>query len=449
MVSVPISAGGAPQLLLGTDQGAFVSTDGTRFQATGGLNVSPVVNAFALAAAPGALSNTLFSATGHGVARLDVASLAGNANWAPSNGGASVSGGGSNLRLNNANIVDTAVMGATVYAAATTDTYAEVFSSADGGATWVATHIASALHAGETIIALAPDASRSVLYAATTQGLLAHQPGSGTWAAIGGAALTGRAAALALGSGSLFVGTDNGVVALPLNASPGSAAPVAAGLTGSSVRTLLVANGTVFAGTIDPADDRNYIFSAPEAGAASGRPVWSAFGVGDAGTRRVTSLALLDTRLVAATSGGLVLYASAGSAWASANTSTDPAQQISDAFGVVNSLYSDGSSVYAATGNNGVFVSPVGSFSWTPFSGTGDTALPSLEVHTLRAGGSTLYAATRGGVASLVGSITPPSPPASSPSGPGSGGGGGAIDPLFALLLLGGLIALAFSRRRA
>ncbi|MGZ5184285.1 MAG: hypothetical protein ACXWCO_04185 [Caldimonas sp.] len=157
--------------------------------------------------------------------------------------------------------------------------------------------------------------------------------------------------------------------------------------------------------------------------------------------------------LLAATNGSLILYATPGSAWASANTSSDPAQQISDPFGAVKGLYSDGVSIYAATGSNGVFVSPLSTaFSWTPFSGSASTALPTLEVHTLRVDGNTLYAATRAGVASFSGLSAsggggggggPPTPPPAS-----SDSGGGALDPVFALVLLGGVLALAERRRR-
>ena len=126
--------------------------------------------------------------------------------------------------------------------------------------------------------------------------------------------------------------------------------------------------------------------------------MWSAFGTSPVGSR-VTSLLLIDSTLLAATNGGLLRYATAGAPWASANVSADPAAQVSDAFNVVNSLYTDGVTIFAATGNNGVFVAPYGtSFLWTPFSGSGDTALPSLEVRSLRGSGTTLYASTRAGV---------------------------------------------------
>jgi len=41
--------------------------------------------------------------------------------------------------------------------------------------------------------------------------------------------------------------------------------------------------------------------------------------------------------------------------------------------------FADGTSVYAATGSNGMFVSPVGTtFTWSALNGSGGTALPSI-----------------------------------------------------------------------
>ena len=159
-------------------------------------------------------------------------------------------------------------------------------------------------------------------------------------------------------------------------------------------------------------------------------------------------LLLIDGTLLAGTNGGLLRYATAGSPWVSANVSSDPAAQVSDAFNVVNSLYTDGVTLFVGTGNNGMFVAPYGTaFLWTPFSGSGDTALPSLEVRSLRADGTTLYASTRAGVATLAGLAgTPTPPPAPTPDPGGSSSGGGAFSSLFAVLLM--LAVLLLRRRR-
>ncbi|MGZ5713239.1 MAG: hypothetical protein ACXWIG_03685 [Caldimonas sp.] len=451
--SLPSAAGGAPKVLLGTDEGAFVSVDGVNFVATGAPGPSLSANTFAIARPAGAAASTLFVGTGFGIAGASAATLASNSAWSASNGPATVAAGGANQRLNNASIVDTTVLGTTLYAAAVGNQYDEVFASADGGATWSATNVASVLGGNNTVLALLPDGPHGTLFAATTQGLLAYSPSSAKWSAVAAATLAGRVGALALGTSALFVGTDNGLWAVPLGAAPAAAVPVAAGLTGSSVRALLVSGGTVYAATID-ATDSNFVFSAPETSAAAGTALWGAYASGSAGTDRITAMIPVGNGLLAATNGSLILYATPGSAWASANTSSDPAQQISDPFGAVKGLYSDGVSIYAATGSNGVFVSPLSTaFSWTPFSGSASTALPTLEVHTLRADGNTLYAATRAGVASFSGLSAsgggggggggPPTPPPAS-----SDSGGGALDPVFALVLLGGVLALAERRRR-
>ena len=444
--AVPVTAGGAPQLMLGTDQGAFVSIDGSNFSATASLGPGAAAESFAVGQVPGGSGASLYVGTGFGVVTAPVSALQAGTTWTASNGPGTIAAAGSQ-RLDNTSVVDTALIGTRLFAAAMDNHYAEVFASTDGGATWSATQIGSVLNAGEAIVALLPDATNKVLYAATTQGLLAYLPASGAWAAVSPATIVGRAGALALGASALFVGTDNGVFALPLGTAPAGATPVAAGLAGSSVRSLLVASGVVVAGTVDATDD-NYVYFTSESGATQGTGSWQAFAVGSAGTGRITSMLMVGTNLLAATNGNLVLVASAGSGWASANSSADASQQISDAFGAVNSLYTDGVSIYAATSSQGVFVSPVGSsFFWTPFTGSGGVPLPSPEVRSLRAGGGNVYAATRAGVASFVDqAIAPPPPPSSPSSSPAGNSGGGAVDGWLAGLVL--LAALVLPRRR-
>jgi hypothetical protein len=459
VASVPIAVGGAPQVVLATDEGVFVSVDGLDFLATGSLGLAPSALAFAIGSGPGMAASTLFVASGFGVASAAVPSLAAKVGWVSNNGPSTVAAGGANGRLNNANIIDSAMLGASLYAAAVDNAYVEVLSSPDLGATWTGTNLSSAVNAGEAVVSLQADAAHGLLYAATTQGLLVYTPASGQWSTVATTTIAGRVGALALGTSALFVGTDNGLWAVPLVAAPATAVPVAAGLNGSKVRSLLLSGGTVYAGTID-ANAENFVFSASEASATAGTAVWSAFASSSAGTDRITALLPVTGGLLAATNGSLLLYATAGSGWASGNTSADLGQQISDAFGVVNGLYSDGVSIYASTGSNGVFVSPLATtFSWTPFSGSGGTSLPSMEVHTLRASGTTLYAATRGGIASFSGIADSGGGGAGGGSGGGggtvtppatgsSGTGGGAVDPAFFLVLLGGVWALRARRPR-
>ena len=444
--AIPVAAGGQPQGLLGTDQGVFVSVDGASFQAMLPVGPGPSANAFAVGRQPGAMASQLFVGTGFGVVAAPVASVQAGAGWTASNGPAVVAEGVASQRLDNAGIVDTAVVGTRLFAAAQGTQYAEVFASTDGGATWTPTGIQAVLGMGESLIEMLADTANQILYVGTTQGLLAYDAAAGTWAGVSPATISGRVSALASGAGALFAGTDNGVFALPLGLAPAGATPVAAGLAGSSVRSLLVTPSIVIAGTID-ATDNNYVLFTGAAAAAQGTGLWQAFGVGSAGTSRITSLLMVDTNLLAATNGNLVLVASASTSWSSANTSADSAQQIADPFGSVTSLYSDGTTIFASTGGRGVFVSPVGtSFAWTPYAGSGATALSSMEVRQLRPGDGVLYASTRAGVARTADPALSSTPPASSPSSsPAGSSGGGAAAPGWLLALL---LAAAGLRRR-
>lgn len=445
-VSIPFSAAGTPpQLLLGTDQGAFVSSNGTSFDATGRMPTSPAANDFAVVTS-GNNGTELLVAGGFGVGATPLSALAPAAAWSARNGPASVAAGGANARLNNTSTWDTAVLGSTLFASVSTNHYRDVLASNDGGATWASTGIASVLGALETPTRLLADATAGVLYVASSQGLLAYTPSGSRWTTVGAASIA-SVSALSLGSTHVFVGTDAGLFAVPRGTSPGTAVPVAAGLASLSVKALLVSGGNVYVGTLDQNSGDHAVSTASEASAAAGMAVWSAFGTSPVGSR-ITSLLLIDGTLLAGTNGGLLRYATAGSPWVSANVSTDPAAQVSDAFNVVNSLYTDGVTLFVGTGSNGVFVAPYGTaFLWTPLSGSGDTALPSLEVRSLRADGTTLYASTRAGVATLAGLAgTPTPPPTPAPVPGGSSSGGGAFSPLFAVLLM--LAVLLLRRRR-
>ena len=449
--SVPVAAGGAPQLMLATDQGALVSTDGTMFASTGPLGLGLAASAFAIAQAPGSSDNALYAASGFGVSSVSLATLQAGAAWTPRNGATPAPGSSTPARLDNTNVIDTAVLGTTLYAAASDAQYAEVLASADGGLTWTPTGIGSVLATGEVIIALLADDTNAVLYAATSSGLLAFAPATHAWTPVGAPAIGGRVGALALGATNVFVGTDDGVLALPRGAAPASASPVAGGLAGTSVRSLLLANGLLLAASID-ASDVNTVWFTSESTAAAGAAAWQMFGIAPTGIDRITAMLLLGTNLLVSTNGGLVLYGSAGSTWSSANTSSDPAQQIADPFGAVNALYTDGATIYAATGSQGVFASPLQGnvFTWSPLDGVAPAALPSMEVHALRAASGVLYASTRGGVAAYA-LPSAASAPASAPSSGGTGGGtgGGAFSTaLGALLLLAGVLLPRRSRAR-
>lgn len=435
--SIPFAATGLPpSIVLGTDQGAFASSDGVQFAATGRMAVSPAANDFALVTATGA-SPELLVAGGFGVGALAPADLAANAAWSDRSGPASVAAGGSNARLNNAAATDVAVLGGLLFASVSTNHYRDVLASADGGATWSTTGISAVLNPFDEPSRLVADAANGVLYVGTTQGLLAYSPAASRWSAVG-AATIGSVSSLALGAHHVYAGTDAGLFAVPLGTSPAGAVPVAAGLSSLAIKAVLVAGGNVYAATFDEPSGTHAVSTAGEPAVAAGTATWAEFGISPVGPNRVTSLLLVGDTLLAGTNGGLVRYATAASPWASANVSSDPAAQLSDAFGVVNSLYTDGLTLYVGTGNNGVFIAPFGtSFLWTAFSGSGDTALPSPEVRSLLGVGSTLYAATRAGIASFDGISGAPAPTPNPTPAPGdSSSGGGAFSVAFAALLL-------------
>ena len=217
-----------------------------------------------------------------------------------------------------------------------------------------------------------------------------------------------------------------------------------AGLDALRVSALLATGGKVYAGTQDINTGTVSVSVAPSV--AAGSPSWTDFASGSVGAHRVNSLALAGTTLLAGMRGELVSAATPGGSWSDASLGIrDPA----DPSRVVTSLYSDGTTVFAATGTNGIFSAPVASvgsgFMWMPFNGGGDQALPALGVNQLRADGTLLYAATAGGLASFDGVVPvvmpPPAPGAPPPAADQGGGGGGAFD-FWSLLGLALLVCL-------
>jgi hypothetical protein len=349
-----------------------------------------------------------------------------------------------------------AVVGATLYALVDAESGADVWASDDGGAHWRSTGAASAAPAGASITSLQPDAANKILFAATSQGLMVHvTTTTSSWSLISPATLDARVRALALGANVLFVGTDVGLFTVTRQALAGSMQAVAGGFAGRRVTALHVAAAKVYAATLDD-NDLAFASVADESGAAATGATWTAFGADSVGDRSVYALALVGDRLLAATNGNGLRYASAGSGWASANS--DPANAVNDAQGVVTAVYSDGTSIFASTRNNGVFISPVGAaFFWQPFNGSGDNALPSAGISALRAFGTKLHAATSAGVSVYDGlaaastptpaSPTPTTPAASSPTASTGSSGGGAASALFLCLLLTAALALTRTRR--
>ena len=441
MTSGGLAAGASPLVALATNVGIYFSLDGTSFNAAKSLDVSPNANAVMIA---GDMAPVLFVGGGFGVASQALPSIASNSNWTASNGPTVLPASGANGRLNNANVTDITVMGTTIYAAVASEQYADVLVSTDAGATWSATGLTQVAGGLVDIAALASDSTNRVAYAGTGGGLYALAAGVWTPVLAAGNTSLGIVQSLARDGSRLYVGTDAGAYSLALGASPATAVAARAGLDMLRVSALLATGGKVYAGTQDI--NTGYGLSLGGAIRYSGIPSWTDFASGSVGTHRVNSLALAGTTLLAGMRGELVSAATPGGSWSDSSLGirdpTDPSR-------VVTSLYSDGTTVFAATGTNGIFSAPVASvgsgFMWMPFNGGGDQALPALGVNQLRADGTLLYAATAGGLATFDGVVPvvmpPPAPGTMPPAVDQGGGGGGALD-FWSLLGLALLVCL-------
>ncbi len=445
MTSGGLAAGASPVVALATNVGIYFSSDGTSFIAAKSLAVSPSANAVMIA---GDMAPTLFVGAGFGVASQALQpSITANSNWTANNGPAALPASGVNGRLNNANVTDVSVMGTTVYAAVASEQYADVLVSTDAGATWNSTGLTQIAGGLVDIAALASDSTNRVAYAGTSAGLFALAAGVWTPVLAAGSTNLGIVQSLARDGDRLYVGTDAGAYSLALGTTPATTMAARAGLDTLRVSALLVTGGKVYAGTQDINAGTVSVSVAPSV--TSGSPTWTDFANSPVGTHRVNSLALAGTTLLAGTRGELVSAATPGGSWSDASLGIrDPANP-TDLTRVVTALYSDGTTVFAATGVNGIYSAPVASvgsgFMWAPFNGGADQALPALGVNQLRSDGTLLYAATAGGLASFDGVVPvvmpPPAPGATPPVVDQGGGGGGALD-FWSLLGLALLVCL-------
>lgn len=421
MVSGGLTFGVTPTVALATSAGVYLSSDGFSFAAAQPLGVSPAANAASIV---GGMAPTLFVGAGFGVASQPLSTLAPAGSWSANNGPTSVG----HSRLDNANATDTAVIGTTLYAAVAAEQYADVLRSTDGGATWTSTGLKSAIPNLFDVPAMAVDVVNQVVYAGTDAGLYALA--GGTWVQVGAASIASVNSLAAVG-GTLFVATDDGLLAVALRATPSGSTVAPAGLTGLRVSALHAAGGNLYAGVFDFSTG---LASVSVASSATSNPTWADFATGAVGTHRILSLLWTGSELLAASRGEFVSKAPPGGSWTSASNN------LSDPNNLATSLSSDGTMLYVATGSNGVFTSLPGVIAWSPYSGSDPDALPSLDVHSLRFVGGVLYAATAGGVAT-VGATTggSPTPP---PTGGQPSGGGGAID-IVSLLALLAIVAAA------
>ncbi len=441
MTSGGLAAGASPIVALATSVGVYFSLDGTTFSAAKSLAVSPTANAVMIA---GDFAPVLYVGTGFGVASQALGTITASSTWSASNGPATLPSGANN-RLNNASVTDITVVGSSLYVGVASEQYADVLVSTDAGATWMSTGLSQAASGVVDIPALASDSTNRVVYAGTNAGLYALPIGA-AWQAVAAATIP-SVVTLARDGSLLYIGTDAGVFSLTLGTAPSTAVAALAGLGALRVSALLVAGGKLYAGTQDIINAGTASVSvAPSV--AAGIPNWSAFANGDVGTHRINSLALAGSTLLVGTRAELVSAATPGGTWSDASNGIRDSANPTDLNRIVTALYSDGTTVFAATGSQGLFSAPVSSvgsgFIWTAFNGSGDQALPSLELRQLRGEGTLLYAATAGGLASFDGVVPvvmPPPTPGTPPPVANSGGGGGAFD-FWSLLGLALLVCL-------
>jgi hypothetical protein len=446
-----MASGGSPSVpplvALATNVGIYFSQDGTTFSAAKTPAVSPSANAVMISSD---MVPALYVGAGFGVLSQPLPSIMSTSSWTANNGPAAAPPvSGPNGRLNNANVIDISVMGTTLYAAVSSEQYADVLVSNDGGANWTSTGLSQRAGGPMEITALASDSTNHVAYAGTGTGLFALTAGGWNPVLAAASADLGFVRSLARDGSRLYIGTDAGAYSLALGASPATTVAARAGLDALRISALLVSGGKVYAGTQDLNTGSASVSAAPSV--AAGSPAWTDFASGSVGTHRINSLALAGTTLLAGTRGELVSAAAPGGAWGDASNGLRDPLNPSDPNRVVTALYSDGTTVFAATNSSGIYSTPVGNgvgagSMWAPFNGGGDQALPAFGVNQLRSDGSLLYAATAGGLARFDGVVPvvmpPPAPDTTPPdAGQGGGGGGGAFD-LWSLLGLALLVCL-------
>jgi len=370
-------------------------------------------------------------------------------------------------RLDNVNVKDFAIVGASWYAIAQSlsGMYMDVMVSNDKGASWSQTNLTS-LTLIQNISVLVADTVRNVLYAGTDQGVYAYTQSAG-WTLVSPDANSVNA--LAIGSNVLYVGRDaisdldgsSQVSLLALNLDwmiNGKASRSINNLpTNISVRSLVIAGGSVYAaGTMrDPVTrsyDNKVYFAVDNVTASSvGLPSWSLFGDVKSmlpNTTALTQLAVGAGKVFAGGDGFLWQCDGVSGFWTAMKLPSVPNSSPPESESV-NALVSDGSVLYVGVSHGLLAVNLVDSTKpLVLITGAGSGALSSMLVNGLRVLGGRLYVATGAGVSTPVAAVTD-----SSGSGSGSGGGcsmstAGEPDPLLWLLIGIAALQIAYARRR-
>jgi hypothetical protein len=366
-------------------------------------------------------------------------------------------------RLDNVSVRDVAVLGASLYAIAesTSGSYLDVMASADGGASWTRTGLSTQAPIIGIIRSLAADVGHSVLYAGTDQGVYYLQ--GANWLLLGNAY---DVRAMAVGAQALYTGRNadtspsGGLVIQPLVGGGSFATIETPPVTNFSVRSLVVAGGSVYAGggvksdTVDGSVYNNAVYFVTDFVPATPlvAPTWALFG---SPSFPVTNLILSRVavgagQVFAGGDGFLFQCQNKSGGWGAIAgfptlSSGEPES--------VSALLSDGTTLYVGTSTHGVLAMTLNvSTGLIPVSGTGANALPSATVNGLRIVGANLYVATNAGLATAT--LAAAATGAVGGSGGGGGGGGcsmataGEPDPLLWLLVAIAALQIVVARRR-
>ena len=436
-------------LLMSSHEGAFVSSvlDDTSPVVPGALpNLRPGPTLPMATAVNGALqifpdsSSPVWWFSEFGIYRSLAADLALPVAPAPEAVNGPVTLGSPSGRLDNVNVVDLIDIGSNLYLVALSGgdaSYADVMRSSDQGATWSRTGLTTTFPTLASITALAADSTRKVLYAGTDQGVYAYRESDPNWVSIGSPSYVVKA--LAVGAQALYTGrrvdVDQaaGLLALPLlDGTSFAAVDALPGLpTGFNVRSLTLADGTLYVGGNAPTDASGaayfgVVYAGTDLTAGAALPVFKTFGAGAFSAsplQAVSRLVVASGRVYAAGDGFARQCAGPTSAWS--DVPGLPLDAGSPA--AVTALALDSSNLYLGFQGLGVYAWTLGS-SGNMVSIQG--SLPSTLVNSLRVIGGALHVATSAGVAR-------PALPESSSVGSGGSSGtggtgisGGAVNPV-------------------
>jgi hypothetical protein len=365
-------------------------------------------------------------------------------------------------RLDNVNVHDVAVLGSTLYAVAASNfnTYVDVMSSADGGASWSRTGLTTLFPYIRAIRSIVADKVHNVVYAGTDRGVFYFGT---TWKPIGD---DYDVSALAVGAKALYSGRKisayavpnsalviqplvDGVSFTPVQVSPGKQFNVSA---------LRVSGGSVYVGggtsTREPADTdhgpyENKVFAGPDFDPLnpSSPANWPMATKELFANESILSTVEIAGSEVFVGGYGFLKRSRIDAGWG--DVIGLPVLNSGDTIGI-SALASDGQSLYVGTSGQGLFALSLATntSSLVPANGSGDTGLSSQVVNGLKSIDGNLYVASVAGISMTTTVVNARSGGASG----GTGGGcsmtkAGEPDPLLWLLLVIAALQIALTRR--